>query len=205
MSLTILQWNPITDAYGDVKASIYIKPTLSLLEFANRNVANGNRTLIVQITGTDHPMYDGITTYATLDKTSDAPECRQNFYNATGLYLMTLSLSWFGYPNKNGEVTVYEGTLTDTTVKPQPSTPTPIPTTPSPTTPSPTKSTVENYQSHDNDVNNINNNDDIVYENYEKPRPCGTKGLSVMNLCLFGLILFILVVVIAFYKGSKKD
>ena len=114
MRIKIVKWNPINDEYGDVRASVFIKPTLELLEFANRNVSNGNRTMMVRLSGTGHAIYDGAPFFAILDKTSDAPSCRQNFFNTTGLYVLTLSVRWFGYPENLGEVTFLEGVLEDT-------------------------------------------------------------------------------------------
>jgi hypothetical protein len=114
MRIKIVKWNPINDEYGDVRASVFIKPTLELLEFANRNVSNGNRTMMVRLSGTGNAIYDGAPFFAILDKTSDAPNCRQNFFNTTGLYVLTLSVRWFGYPENLGEVTFLEGILEDT-------------------------------------------------------------------------------------------
>ena len=114
MRIKIVKWNPINDEYGDVRASVFIKPTLELLEFANRNVSNGNRTMMVRLSGTGNAIYDGAPFFAILDKTSDAPNCRQNFFNTTGLYVLTLSVRWFGYPENLGEVTFLEGVLEDT-------------------------------------------------------------------------------------------
>jgi hypothetical protein len=193
MSLPILQWNPINTEYGEIKSSIYIKPTLSLLEFANRNVSNGNRTLMVQISGTGHPVYDGTSTLATLDKTSDVPECRQNFYNATGMYLMTLNLPWFGYPNKNGSVTVFEGILSG---KENISPPTEPPQSPSPVPAE--KSVVENYETR-----NENDDDDTEYEELPS-KPCGgVQGMSIKDLAVIGLVIFTLVAII-FFLGEKR-
>jgi hypothetical protein len=197
MSLPILQWNPINTEYGEIKSSIYIKPTLSLLEFANRNVSNGNRTLMVQISGTGHPVYDGTSTLAILDKTSDVPECRQNFYNATGMYLMTLNVPWFGYPNKNGSVTVYEGILSGKEEKvAQPTEPSsPISKSPEPAE----KSVVENYEKR-NEADNTDYDD----ENEELPsKSCGARGMSVKELSVMGLVIFTLVVII-FFLGEKR-
>jgi hypothetical protein len=114
MSLDIVKWNPINDEYGGVRASIYVKPTFGLLEFLNRNSGNGNRTVMVRISGTNHPIYDGAPFLAIVDKTSDVANCRQNFYDATGLYILTLSIGWFGYPENLGSFKMLEGILEDT-------------------------------------------------------------------------------------------
>jgi len=195
MSLPILQWNPINTEYGEIKSSIYIKPTLSLLEFANRNVSNGNRTLMVQISGTGHPVYDGTSTLATLDKTSDVPECRQNFYNATGMYLMTLNLPWFGYPNKNGSVTVYEGVLTDKGNVSKESSPPSSPRSPSPAPAE--KSVVENYETRNDNPAYDDDNEEV------SSKPCAQGGMSVKDLSVIGLVVFTLVVII-FFLGEKR-
>jgi hypothetical protein len=70
--------------------------------------------MMVRLSGTGHAIYDGAPFFAILDKTSDAPNCRQNFFNTTGLYVLTLSVRWFGYPENLGEVTFLEGVLEDT-------------------------------------------------------------------------------------------
>lgn len=114
MIVDIVAWNPINDEYGNVKASLYIKPTLSLLEFINRNVSNGNRTMMVRILKTGNAIYDGAPFFAIVDKSSDVPNCRQNFYQSTGLYTVTLSINWFGYPLKKGKIMFMEGILEDT-------------------------------------------------------------------------------------------
>jgi len=113
MSLDIVQWNPINDEYGRVCASVYIKPTLELLSFLNRNSGNGNRTVMVRISGTNNPIYDGAPFLAIVDKSSDAQNCRQNFFNSTGLYIITLSIGWFGYPDQLGNITFLEGILNE--------------------------------------------------------------------------------------------
>jgi len=113
MSLDIVQWNPINDEYGRVCASVYIKPTLELLSFLNRNSGNGNRTVMVRISGTNNPIYDGAPFLAIVDKSSDAQNCRQNFFNSTGLYIITLSIGWFGYPDQLGNISFLEGILNE--------------------------------------------------------------------------------------------
>lgn len=113
MSLDIVQWNPINDEYGRVCASVYIKPTLELLSFLNRNYGNGNRTVMVRISGTNNPIYDGAPLLAIVDKSSDAQNCRQNFFNSTGLYIITLSIGWFGYPDQLGNISFLEGILNE--------------------------------------------------------------------------------------------
>jgi hypothetical protein len=109
--LNIVTWNPITDTYGNVVASFYIKPTIALLDFLNRQYDNGNRPLVVIVDGTNHPIYDNMPFLATVDASSDVPNLRQNFYQSTGLYVVTLAVSWHGYPPQQGRVTFKEGIL----------------------------------------------------------------------------------------------
>lgn len=112
--IDIVTWNPITDEYGNIVASFYIKPSIALLDFLNRQYGNGNRAVMVQITDTQNPIYDGKPLLAIVDKSSDCVNGRQNFYDATGLYVVTISVKWFGYPPKNGKVTFKEGILDGT-------------------------------------------------------------------------------------------
>jgi hypothetical protein len=201
MSLPILQWNPITDSYGEVKASVYIKPTLAFLDMVNRNSSNGNRTLMIHIKDTDHPMYENRAIYATLDKTSDSPECRQNFFNTTGVYLLTCNMPWYGYPNRYGSVTIYKGVLDDTEIKKEfekTSTSTSTPT------PEPTPRVVENYKDHTHDDESIDEQDDKIIEPYEPPRERRCKrGMSSSTLLTIGLLLIILAAVVAAFSDKK--
>jgi hypothetical protein len=207
MSLPILQWNPINTECGEIKSSVYIKPTLSLLEFANRNVSNGNRTLMIQITGTDHPVYEGVSTLAILDKTSDVPELRQNFYNATGMYLLTLNLPWFGYPNKNGSVTFFEGILTEKnseTLKPQvkePQKESVVENYESRTVDDDDENS-ENYQNGENYQNDQNDENDVNDQNRSYPK-CGVRGMSRTSLMVIGLLFFTMMAAI-FFLGKKR-
>jgi hypothetical protein len=112
--IDIVTWNPITDEYGNIVASFYIKPTIALLDFLNRQYGNGNRAVMVQITDTQNPIYDGKPLLAIVDKSSDCVNGRQNFYDSTGLYVVTISVKWFGYPPKSGKVIFKEGILNGT-------------------------------------------------------------------------------------------
>ena len=109
IAIPIHQWNPITIASGEVKASFYIKPSLHLLQFLNRNVENGNRMSLVQVKDTLHPIYDGGELFAIVDTSANVPSNRQNFFRETGYYVVTLALDWFGYPPQNGTVSFLEG------------------------------------------------------------------------------------------------
>jgi hypothetical protein len=108
MITQIIGWNPINvDGYENPQASVYIKPTLELLELFNRAVQN--RVLIL-VDGTGS-CYDGKKIFATIDKSSDVPNCRQNFFNCTGLYVITLDHIWYGYPLEKGHIQFLDGVV----------------------------------------------------------------------------------------------
>lgn len=108
MRTEIIGWNPINvDGYENPQVSLYIKPTLDLLKLFNRAV--NNRVLIL-VHGSGS-CYDGKKIFATIDKSSDVPNCRQNFFNCTGLYVITLDHIWFGYPLENGEIQFLDGVV----------------------------------------------------------------------------------------------
>jgi hypothetical protein len=75
---------------------IYIKPDKTFLEFAKEN----NYTVFVRIedTGT---IYDGKAMVGIVNKSAYVPNLRPNFYNETGLYVVTLAAQWREYPTKN--------------------------------------------------------------------------------------------------------
>jgi hypothetical protein len=65
-----------------------------------------------QIDGTDGP-YDGKLCVGIVNKSSQVPNCRPNFFAQTGDFIITLNLEWMGYPspNKLGNVTIYGHTM----------------------------------------------------------------------------------------------
>lgn len=109
MKADILGWNPVNDGCGWLKASVFIKPTLKMLQFFNRSVFHRGVVRVLE----SNSCYDGPNRFATIDKSSDIPNCRQNFYNATGLYVITLDKEWQGYPLKNGIIEFQEGIVNE--------------------------------------------------------------------------------------------
>jgi hypothetical protein len=105
MRSDIITWNPINTRTSALNACVYIKPTLEVLEFFNRSP---NHKAVVKIEGTGS-CYDGQNVFATIEKSSDAPNFRDNFYNSTGLYVIVLNMLWYGFPLKNGYVEYQEG------------------------------------------------------------------------------------------------
>lgn len=83
---------------------IYIKPDLDFVEFIRRN----NYKILVQIKDTK-TVYDNKKTTGTIDQSAFIPNCRPNFYDETGFYIVTLNSSWNGYPavNRSGKAIFY--------------------------------------------------------------------------------------------------
>jgi len=73
---------------------IYIKPDVEFLEFVREN----NFAVICEIQGTDM-MYDGKLIPGVVDKSCFVPNCRPNYYEKTGYYVITLVANWDGYPH----------------------------------------------------------------------------------------------------------
>lgn len=105
MRSDIISWNPINTRTSALHASIYIKPTLEVLDFFNRSP---NHKAVVKIGGTSS-CYDDQNMFAIIEKSSDVPNKRDNFYNSTGLYVIVLNTLWYGFPLKNGYVEYQEG------------------------------------------------------------------------------------------------
>ena len=81
--------------------AIYIKPDITFLEFISKNsnsvVASINNTK----TNYDNKKYVGI-----VNQSSYYHNCRPNFYEQSGWYIITLQAPWIGYPNSNDLGTV---------------------------------------------------------------------------------------------------
>lgn len=109
MRAKIITWNPINTRTSALHSSVYIKPTLEILEFFNRSPNNKG---VVRITGTGS-CYDNQNMFATIDKSSDVPNKRDNFFDSTGLYIITLNTLWYGFPLNNGYIEFQEGIVND--------------------------------------------------------------------------------------------
>jgi hypothetical protein len=101
----ILSWDPIHTTDG-IFAMIYLKPDLKLLDLFNNSPFNN---VLLQVKGTGKNLYDGRVVFGKLDKSSDVPSGRQNFFNSSGLYVITLDSKWYGYPLSNGTISFYDG------------------------------------------------------------------------------------------------
>lgn len=104
----IMSWDPIYIDTMNLNAMVYIKPTLSLLKFFQKAPANN---ILVKVSGTQNKDYDNKLVFGTIDKSSDVPNKRDNMFNCTGLYCITMDLVWKGYPLEKGKITFFTGTV----------------------------------------------------------------------------------------------
>ena len=81
---------------------IYIEPNDTLLEFAKKN----KNTLLVELQ-THGSIYDKKLVRGVWAKSSEIPNCRENFFEKTGLYVIVLQTPWHGYPDFLGDVAIY--------------------------------------------------------------------------------------------------
>jgi len=79
---------------------IYIEPDTTFLEFVKRN----EYSVICKITGSGNTIYDGRLIQGFVNKSAEVPNCRPNFYAATGLYTITLVTGFQEYPPASGMV-----------------------------------------------------------------------------------------------------
>ena len=95
-SYPIARWDVITQNNVTMKPIIYIVPDLPLIEFLNTN----NYMVTCQISGTN-TIYDNRKIIGVVDKSCNIPNCRPNFCEKTGMYIVTLEANWYGYPNRD--------------------------------------------------------------------------------------------------------
>jgi len=96
----IKRWDVIM--FGDSNSKtpmIYIVPDMYFLEFAKVN----EFSLFCEISGTNSP-YDNLIVPVVINKSSNVPNCRPNFFAETNTYVVTLKMNWGGYPCKLGQV-----------------------------------------------------------------------------------------------------
>lgn len=82
---------------------IYIKPELDFLEYVRDN----NYSVLVKIEGTG-TIYDGKIIQGLVDRSCNVPNCRPNYFEETGYWVINLYAGWFGYPHptKMGTVSI---------------------------------------------------------------------------------------------------
>jgi hypothetical protein len=108
-----MRWDPIisSDNPNIIVPLIYVKPDKKFLEIIKKNF----NIVSCKISGTNmaydahnhpsDPMIAGI-----VSKSSNTPNYRPNFFDATGYYVITLVSNWYGYPENNflGTVEIYD-------------------------------------------------------------------------------------------------
>ena len=106
----IFRWDSVTCSKDNTpKPMIYVKPNIGLLNYFRQN--NNKIWLKVNNTGS---AYDGKAYYGIVEKSSHRPNYTPNFFNSTGMYVVTLQTDyWMGYPIENGEVTFLNGTISN--------------------------------------------------------------------------------------------
>lgn len=80
---------------------IYFKPDKAFIDYAKEN----KYTVMINISDTESP-YDKDAFVGIIDSSGYYPEYRPNFYNDTGLFVITLQAEWAGYPPKNGNMLI---------------------------------------------------------------------------------------------------
>jgi len=108
MSYSIIRWDVLSSDNINKAPAIYVKPDLAFMEFIRAN----NFSIMCKIDGTEGP-YDGKLCVGIVNKSSQVPNCRPNYFAQTGDFIITLNLEWMGYPspNKLGNVTIYGQTM----------------------------------------------------------------------------------------------
>jgi hypothetical protein len=90
----IYSWDVILANSTNRVPIIYVKPDLDFLNLIQSN----NYILKVLITDSNS-IYDNKIIIGEVNKSSAVPNCRPNFFNDTGLYVVILYCDWNGYPN----------------------------------------------------------------------------------------------------------
>ena len=104
----ILSIDPINIG-ENIMVSVYIKPDFKLLQIIQNSFENNVEVLI---SGTQFVSYDNIKCHATIDQSFDISPNREKLMNGTGIYILTTSLPWNGYPLHNGKITILNETKT---------------------------------------------------------------------------------------------
>ena len=103
----IIQWDSIITADENIQRPIvYIKPDTEFLQF----ISDSNFTVLCKISDTGLAYDNYKTIYGKVNKSAYVPNYRPEFFEANGLYVITLLAEWDGYPEKNSQGTiVFEG------------------------------------------------------------------------------------------------
>ena len=89
----IFQWVAVMGPNNRIQPAVYIKPDNEFLRFAMAN----QYELFCNISGTN-TRYDGMGVNGYVNSSSKMPNCRPNFAEVTGFYIITLDANWVEYP-----------------------------------------------------------------------------------------------------------
>ena len=185
----IERWDVITTNNIDKIPMIYIKPDEKFLQFVRDNKFAVLCT--IQGTGTK---YDSCPSKipGLVSRSSEIPNCRANYYDKTGYYVITLLAPWFGYPSKDLGVVTFFGMEEKT------------------------KEVILDHTFNDEDGNEDGNEDDdddystgpteprITSLEAEKEKTKHDKRNSIIIFSCIGGIILMLLIILIIYIAMKK-
>jgi hypothetical protein len=80
--------------------AVYIIPDVDFINFIKEN------NNIIALINNTKMAYDNNKMQAVVNQSSYYPNCRPNFYDKNGYYIITLGSCWLGYPDKNNLGTI---------------------------------------------------------------------------------------------------
>ena len=101
----IEKWGVVTNDNVRKTPIIYVKPDKTFLEFARAN----EFSVMCEISGTGMGYDTTVKIPGVVNRSSDVPNCRPNYYKKTGQYVVTLDCPWVGYPPKNNGIVKFFG------------------------------------------------------------------------------------------------
>jgi len=93
---SIMRWDAVISSTNsnNYVPMIYIKPDKDFLQLIKRN----KNVIKADISGTNM-MYDLKPIGGIVSPSSQTPNCRPNYFEKTGYYVVTLVSNWYGYPD----------------------------------------------------------------------------------------------------------
>jgi len=101
----IYRWDSVLYNTTNPMPMIYIKPDENLIKFVEEN----DKAIMVNISDSAS-VYDGRNITGVFTKSSTVPNRRDNFFEKTGLYVISLDSHWYGYPDSLGECEIFGST-----------------------------------------------------------------------------------------------
>ena len=103
----IIQWDAIIiDNEYIQRPIVYIKPDTDFLQF----ISDSNFTVACKISNTGLEYDNYKTIYGKVNKSAYIPNYRPDFFEANGLYVITLLAEWNGYPEQHKQgIIVFAG------------------------------------------------------------------------------------------------